>query len=147
MRILNGEAGQDQTFEEYLSEMGERFGFSTVSVQQEANLEFNGQVVVRNGEQITVLRFANGRADSVAADAGGGTAGLRPGRRRFGTHNGRRGRIVRHHRFGRKGPDGVRNGRRRVSRAGPQRKRNHRTAARNYFGDQHGAKKRRGGTA
>lgn len=52
---LTGETGQDQSFTDILSDLSSQFGISSVQIQQTTSLQFQGQFVVRNGEEVRVI--------------------------------------------------------------------------------------------
>lgn len=52
---LNGEVGQNQSFEDFLSEISGSFGISSAQMQQSFNLQMQGRFVVRYGDVARVI--------------------------------------------------------------------------------------------
>ncbi len=49
---LNGETGQELSFDEFMAQVGKEFGFSSSSVQQSYEVNFQSQTFIQNGEEI-----------------------------------------------------------------------------------------------
>jgi hypothetical protein len=49
---LNGDSDQELSFDEFVTQVGEEFGFSSVSIEQSYEINFQSRTTIQNGERI-----------------------------------------------------------------------------------------------